>query len=414
VVISGTPKAEELVRIWSSPTKRKKKGEPFTIKGAELQFKVKDLGAVKGKGAEKRFVPKPLYVEGFNHSGAVRDVTIVATLKPKEGPERSDSVAITFVWAKITGFKNKRSDVPSSKNEAYLRMFKKRVGSFGLADPTEGIGVKNGIEVTAQILVKGIENEDPQHVRFDFTRQAHTRDYQVLETDLQHHTNKRSDFPTKKDFKEYVNEVPNDDPKSAPEMVDEVNAPDGKRQIYSLDGPGPRTVDAGNVIHFTMFLSAREFVRVRFDGEEFLEREHLVEGTRSSMNFEWHSLIALTPDDKTKYVRTEAPFASPALPMTGMKGAGKVAASPTAKSKSEFWVLTHTGKNNEWAVEGIVSGKQKANAITGKEYTSAGGEVTFTITETKPFQKGDQFIFRTIVAHKNEIDKGKTTVPDGP
>ena len=82
-----------------------------------------------------------------------------------------------------------------------------------------------------------------------------------------------------------------------------------------------------------------------------------------------------------------------------MAGSSSMSAVTTSdvNTVTEYWKAVYDSENTNWVITGSVSGVQTAKASNGVQYTSDGGEVIFTITESSP-SNGDIIDFVTIAS----------------
>ena len=74
-------------------------------------------------------------------------------------------------------------------------------------------------------------------------------------------------------------------------------------------------------------------------------------------------------------------------------------ATSTDNTVTENWEVRSDGDDG-WTVEGSVSGRQEEKATSGREYTSSGGEIRFTILEgDRNATNGDRYLFGTAIMH---------------
>jgi hypothetical protein len=189
-------------------------------------------------------------------------------------------VAATLIWAERTNFRNSGAQLSQDLDDPTVhQIFQSFGGRLGLI-PIFNDRVHNGMEMEFTIRPPGIRPlVDKGRVIFDITRQKQSRgwtdgvqDYSV-------------DFPN-------GDEIPNDDSS----QNDEDNYPTNDH-IYSVDFPGfIMTPEANERVHR---INAYEFVRVRFDGQQFQNQNGVVEGSRCSNKVPWRSRSRARRDPKS-------------------------------------------------------------------------------------------------------------------
>ncbi|MBI4566818.1 MAG: VCBS repeat-containing protein, partial [Planctomycetes bacterium] len=100
-----------------------------------------------------------------------------------------------------------------------------------------------------------------------------------------------------------------------------------------------------------------------------------------------------------KFNRADASYASAASTPRVLRGNSSVGAVSTsdANATTSAWVVTYDSGVGKWTVFNSLTGDQTNVATSGVPYTSDGGEVTFTVTESSPLPS-DLIDFVTLAA----------------
>ena len=119
--------------------------------------------------------------------------------------------------------------------------------------------------------------ESEPEIVFDITRQVTTKEYVVVSGRLI--SIRELSFPS-------ITEEPNDDSDNDTEDNTAENS-----HIFSVDSPGVTDIPKPGD-QFLHWMNFREFVRIRFDGANFENKNELVEGSRCSDVIPWRSVLA--------------------------------------------------------------------------------------------------------------------------
>ena len=215
------------------------------------------------------------WIEGIQPSNQLQDVVLELEYQGKK-----DRVAATLIWAERTNFRNSGAQLSQDLDNPIVHEtfwdYGRRLGLIPIFDNR----VHNGMEMEFTIHPSGIRSlVDRGRVIFDITRQKESKGWTDGVQDLS------EDFPD-------GDEIPNDDSV----QNDEDNHPTNDH-IYSVDFPGFfLPPEANERVHR---MNAYEFVRVRFDGQQFQNQNGVVEGSRCSNKVPWRSRIRARRDPKS-------------------------------------------------------------------------------------------------------------------
>jgi hypothetical protein len=215
------------------------------------------------------------WIEGIQPSNQLQDIVLELEYQGKR-----DRVAATLIWAERTNFRNSGAQLSQDLDDPTVhQIFQSFGGRLGLI-PIFNDRVHNGMEMEFTIRPPGIRPlVDKGRVNFDITRQKQSRGWTDGVQDLD------IDFPN-------GDEIPNDDSS----QDDEDNYPTNDH-IYSVDFPGfNMPPEVNERVHR---MNAYEFVRVRFDGQQFQNQNGVVEGSRCSNKVPWRSRSRARRDPKS-------------------------------------------------------------------------------------------------------------------
>jgi len=236
-------------------------------------------------------LPKTIWVEARSASAALRDIVIKSDYFGA-----SDTVKATAVWATIAAVEHNRMTpaqlfamgTPWAKITEPPEALVRSVGGTGLLPeflatfPSgQKLGLFNAILIKFQIAPKavvGVIDGGIRVVRFDGTRQIAVNDWAVAGATVQLLAGSKT-FPA-------TDELPNDDTGISDKSKPEGNA-DG--EYFDFDTPG-----FGSEILLDFLVSkfsAREFLRVRFDGTRpgsNMPGVNVLDGSRCSPKQAWH------------------------------------------------------------------------------------------------------------------------------
>jgi hypothetical protein len=262
VTLSITAGADK-VKIWTSATKAEEVALPKRYATSEL--------------------PKTLWVEGRKRSAAVRDVVFRLTYL-----STSDEARATLVWVEKDDFKNKPTDAIWPQASAGLKKNFAELNNsmFGKLFDAK-LGVRYSMGMRFRVFPSGVGKE--HGVRFNTARQMDFITFYI-----------NPNGPLGRISQ--TNALGGDDATDGWGTTDE-DAEAKQDEIYCIDGPGTKRIDARGRLAFIKRANFFEFVRVRFDGVKPSGR---VDGSRCSNKIPWHIQMGLKPDAAGKWVEDPA------------------------------------------------------------------------------------------------------------
>jgi hypothetical protein len=285
-VVSGN------VALWKKSTKE----DPIPLTNKEVKFKTSDLNT-----GEAQYMS--IWVELPGRSKSLRDVVLTLEYKGVK-----DTVKATGIWMDCNLVRSTshvaagKKDKPSANatDDYYLILWQQHVSRLGATQLQPRPG--NPIEFEFKVFPVKLGDAG---VYFDISRQKDRAIYVRRPGSSDYLLCGAASFPNKAEaandeapaelspafWKSIGLEQPADD-----EDDDETPA---QGFIYSFDAPGLRSYEVADVLkEFDLYVyqgNFKEFVRVKFDNDKFLNTTNGVEGSRCSNYVNWHARSRFSP-----------------------------------------------------------------------------------------------------------------------